>query len=127
MDLGDIEHPDETLAKCVEHLRLFRMLQDNPAWQMLQTYLGDSAKYLENDILSHAIEPNGVLRQEYMKGKASALRSIPALLEDYCETLESNARRITMLMKDNEDAPRDQSFDYRTESAEYREPEPSVP
>ena len=117
MDLGDIEHPHETLEKCAEHLRLLRLLKDDPGFELLMKYFEDSAKLLEADILGHAIEPNAVYRQEYMKGRAQMLRAIPAFLSDYCETLMANIKHIQYMLKDDEDARRDSSFDYRIDSA----------
>jgi hypothetical protein len=118
MELGDIEHPRETLGECRRHLDLLRILGDDPAWQLFCQYLADSASHVEKAVLSQAVNPAGVYEQEYLKGRASAFRLIPVLLQEYCETLKENIHRITMLMREEtEDERRDESFDYRVESA----------
>ena len=117
MDLGDIGHPHDTIEKCSEHYRLLTLLKDHEGWTLLCDYFSDSAKLLEADILGHAIEPNAALRQEFMKGRAQMLRAIPAFLDDYRETLMANIKHIQYMLKDDEDARRDSSFDYRIDSA----------
>jgi hypothetical protein len=117
MELGDLEHPDETLEKCAQHLNLLRQLKDHQAWNLFCKYLDDSAKVLEQNILSAPCRTDMMYEQEFKKGSARILRQIPSFLDDYCETLYANIKRIQSMLKDDEDEPRDESFDYRVESA----------
>jgi hypothetical protein len=118
MELGDIEHPHETLEECKRHLDLLRALEGDPGWALFCRYISDSAGHLEQAVLTKAIRPDEVLEQEFIKGRASVLRAIPTMLEQYCETLEHNIKQIVDLMREeNEDARPDHSFDYRAESA----------
>jgi hypothetical protein len=120
MELGDIEHPRETLEECKRHLDLLRALEDNPSWTLFCRYISDSAGHLEQAVLTRTIRLDETFEQEFRKGRASALRAIPAMLRQYCETLEDNIKRIVDLMrKDEEDAGPDHSFDYRVESAAF--------
>jgi hypothetical protein len=117
MELGDLEHPDETLEKCAQHLNLLRQLKDHAAWNLFCEYLNGSAEVLEQNILNTSCRTDMIYDQEFKKGSARILRQIPSFLDDYCETLYANIRRIQSMLKDDEDEPRDESFDYRVESA----------
>ena len=121
MNLGDMEKPKETMSECQHHLDLFRKLLDEPAWALFCRYLNDSAGYVESAFLHRPIAPDFVLEQEYLKGRADALRKIPLYLAEYCETLEGNIKRIISMMKHEEEeqqnAGHDRTFDYRASNS----------
>lgn len=121
MDLGDIEKPKETLSECQHHLLLLRELRDLASWDLLCRYFSDSASHIERSILGVSVAPDMIYQQEFMKGRANALRNIKNYVDEYCETLEGNINRIVSLMRDeeeeNDSARRDHTFDYRASSS----------